>query len=152
MTLRQAAIGTLDFGESITFVAGRLTASLGEAEAATVEGLCPPAESYALQWGELLAIFDGFSSDAVFVSYRYEDIGGDRELGLTTLSGLALGDTVAELKSIYSQFTVAFETIDSTDYFRLLDGAELLLWGPVSSTDDDGIVEGIYSPSPCDDV
>ncbi len=152
LTLRQAAIGPIDFGDSITFAAGRLTASLGEAENATVDDLCSPAESYALQWGELLAIFDGFRSDAALVSYRYEDLGSDRQLGLTTLSGLALGDTVAELKAIYARFTIAFETIEGKDHFRLLDGSELLLWGPVSSTADDGVVEGIYSPSPCEDA
>ena len=112
--------------------------------------MCGPEEGYWLQWGELQATFDGFEAGSVFVSYRYEDVGLETSLGLATLSGLSLGDTVATLKQIYSGFTIAFEVIDGRDHFRLLDGAELLLWGPVSSTNDDGLVEGIYSPSPCD--
>ena len=150
LTLKAAAIGPLDFGITIEAAAGALTASLGEAEASGVDGLCPPEESYFLQWGELKAIFDGFDPASTFVSYRYEDVGSGTELGLATLSGLELGDTVADLKAIYSAFTIAFEVIDGEDHFRLLDGGELLLWGPVTSSDDAGIVVGIYSPSPCD--
>jgi hypothetical protein len=149
LTLRAAAIGPLDIGEPIEDVAGRLTASLGEAEAAGVDGVCPPEESYWLQWGDLLAIFDSSEPDGTFVSYRYEDIGSDTHLGLTTLSGLELGDTVADLQQIYGQFTITFEVIDGHDYFRLVDGGELLLWGPVTGTDSDDLVEGIYSPTPC---
>lgn len=151
LTLKAAAIGPLDFGIATEEAAGRLTASLGEAESSGIDGLCPPDESYYLQWGELKAIFDGAEPDATFVSYRYEDVGSDTELGLATLSGLELGDTVADLKRIYSSFTITFEVIDGQDHFRLLDGGELLLWGPVTSSDDAGIVVGIYSPTRCDD-
>lgn len=150
LTLKAAGIGPLEFGLTIEEAAGRLTASLGEAETAGVEGLCPPDESYFLQWGELVAIFDGFDPDSLFVSYRYEDVGSDTELGLATLSGLQLGDTVAELKQIYSTFTITFEVIEGQDHFRLLDGGELLLWGPVTSDEDSGLILGIYSPTACD--
>lgn len=149
LTLRAAGIGPIDIGSGVGQVAGRLTASLGEAEASGTDGLCEPGEAYWLQWGELRAIFDGFGSGATFVSYRYEDIGSETSLGLTTLSGLALGDTVQDLQDIYSSFTITFEVIDGRDVFRLVDGSELLLWGPVTSTEPDGLVTGIYSPGPC---
>jgi len=55
-----------------------------------------------------------------------------------------------DLQRIYSQFTITFEVIEGKDHFRLVDGGDLLLWGPVSSTEADGTIEGIYSPSPCD--
>jgi len=151
LTLKAAAIGPLDFGITTDEAAGRLTASLGEAESSGIDGLCPPQESYFLQWGELKAIFDGSEPDSSFVSYRYEDVGSDTELRLATLSGLELGDTVADLKQIYSSFTIAFEVIEGQDHFRLLDAGELLLWGPVTSSNDAGTVLGIYSPTPCDD-
>lgn len=151
LTLKAAAIGPLDFGMTTEEAAGRLTASLGEAEGSGIDDLCPPQESYFLQWGELKAIFDGFEADSSFVSYRYEDVGSDTDLGLATLSGLELGDTVADLKQIYSSFTITFEVIDGQDHFRLLDGGELLLWGPVTSSDNAGIVLGIFSPTQCND-
>ncbi len=150
LTLRAAGIGPIDFGSPIGDVAGALGATLGEASGSGDDDLCPPAESYWLQWSDLRVIFDGFGDDAVFVSYRFEDVGAGEPLGLSTLSGLTVGDTVADLAEIYSQFTITFELIDGVDHFRLQDGGELLLWGPVSSTELDGIVEGIYSPSPCE--
>jgi hypothetical protein len=151
LTLRAAGIGPIDIGSPIAEVAGALGATFGEATASGDDDLCPPAESYWLQWSDLRVIFDGFGTDATFVSYRYEDVGAAGEpLGLSTLSGLTVGDTVADLGQIYSQFTITFELIDGVDHFRLLDGGELLLWGPVSSTEPEGIVEGIYSPSPCE--
>ena len=151
LTLKQAAIGPIEMGAPIDDVAGALAASLGEATASGIDGLCPPDESYWLAFGQLTAIFDGFDSDSVFVAYRYDEPEGtDEELGLKTLSGIAIGDTVEDLIDTYTQFTISFEIIDSKDYFRLSDGGELLLWGPVSSIDPAGLIEGIYSPTACD--
>jgi len=151
LTLKQAAIGPIDIGAPIDEVAGALAASIGEATASGIDNLCPPDESYWLAFGQLTAIFDGFDSDSVFVSYRYDEPEGtDEELGLKTLSGIAIGDTVEDLIDTYTQFTISFEIIDSKDYFRLSDGGELLLWGPVSSIDPAGLIEGIYSPTACD--
>lgn len=151
LTLKASSIGPLEFGSPIGDVAGQLTMTAGEAQEAGIDGTCGPEEGYWLQFGALRALFDGWEDDSTFVSYRYEEVGTGPDLGLTTLSGLALGDTVADLKAIYgSSYTISFELIDSKDHFRLSDGGELLLWGPVSGTEDDGIIEGIYSPSPCD--
>ena len=151
LTLKQSAIGPIDIGMPIADVAGALTASLGEATASGIDGLCPPDESYWLRFGQLTAIFDGFESSSVFVSYRYDEPEGtDSELGLRTPSGIGIGDTVEDLINTYTQFTISFEIIDSKDYFRLSDGGELLLWGPVSSVDPAGLIEGIYSPTQCD--
>jgi len=149
LTLRAEGIGPLDFGGSITNTAGSLVASLGEAVASGIDGLCPDDEAYWLQWGDLLAIFSGYDADATFVSYRYADLDPDGDLGLATLSGLELWDTDTDPTSIYAAYTITFEVIDGKDHFRLIDGGDLLLWGPVSSTDSSGIVEGIYSPSSC---
>ena len=70
---------------------------------------------------------------------------------MTTLSGLALGDTVADLEGIYPGFDITYREVDGALSFVLVrsDGATLL-WGPVSSGDADGTVDGIYSPMPCD--
>ncbi|GMR02966.1 MAG: hypothetical protein BMS9Abin20_1322 [Acidimicrobiia bacterium] len=150
LMLKAAGIGPIDIGAPIGEAAGILTASFGEAEAAGIDGLCPPDESYWLQWGQLTAIFDGSGADSKFVSYRYEEADApNSDLGLTTLSGIALGDTVADLQSTYTFYTISFELIASKDHFRLSDGGELLLWGPVTNTEPTGVVEGIYSPSPC---
>ncbi len=147
LTLKAAGVGPIAFGSPLGEVVPLLTASLGQADAATVEGLCPPQESYALSWGGFMAIFDGWEDDSQFVSYRFAE--SDSAPTLATLSGLEVGDTVADLTSTYSQYTIAFEVVDGIEIFRLVDGGDLLLWGPVSSSDSTGVVEGINSPTPC---
>jgi hypothetical protein len=149
LTLKASGIGELALGATIEDITGRLISSLGAADAAGDADLCPPDESYWLQWGHLRVIFDGYQPGSSFVSYRYEDTGEAASFSLATLSGIELGDTVADLQSIYSSYTVTFEVINDQDHFRLVDGGDLLLWGPVSSTDASGTVLGIYSPSPC---
>ncbi len=148
--LKAGGIGPIDFGAPLPEAAGILVSSLGEAEAAGIDDVCEPGEAYWLQWGPLRAIFDGTDTDATFVSYRYEDTGaGTAAVDLATLSGIRLGDSVEKLRETYVSYTVTFEVIEGADHFRLVDGSDLLLWGPVSSTDPDGTIEGIYSPSSC---
>jgi hypothetical protein len=150
LTLQAAGIGPISFGTPLSEAAGVLVASLGEAEVAGNDDVCVPEEQYWLQWGPLRALFDGTEPDSTFVAYKYEDIGvGTATVNLATLSGIELGDTVQQLQDTYTSYTVTFEVIDAQDYFRLLDGGDLLLWGPVTSTDADGTIIGIYSPSPC---
>ncbi len=150
LTLMAAGIGPIEFGSTLADSSGILVASLGEAEVAGDDDVCFPEEAYWLQWGPLRAIYDGYEPDSQFVSYRYEDLGiGDTTVDLATLSGIQLGDTIEDLQNTYVSYTVTFEVIDAQDYFRLLDGGELLLWGPVTSTDPDGTIIGIYSPTPC---
>ena len=153
LDLKASGIGSIEIGWPIDDAAGALTASLGEADAAGIDGLCPPEESYWLEFGQLTAIFDGYDNTATFVSYKYDEPEeSEIDLGLTTLSGIALGNTDDDLINTYTQYTISFEVIDSKDHFRLSDGGELLLWGPVSSADPEGLIEGIYSPSACDAV
>ncbi len=150
LKMKASGLGPIDIGRSLADVSGQLVASLGPAELAGDADLCQPEEAYWLQWGPLRAIFDGWEPTSTFVGYRYAEAdAGETNVPLTTLSGLRLGDAVAELQATYNFYTVTFEVIEGQDYFRLLDGGELLLWGPVSSTDPTGTVLGIYSPSPC---
>jgi len=149
--LKAAGIGPIALGSSIGEAAGALVASLGEADAAGLDtDLCASHEWYSLRWSDLEAIFDGYADDANFIAYRYETAeSGTPDPILETLSGIRLGDTVEALQSTYGSYTVSFEVIKGKDHFRLLDGGELLLWGPVTSTEQQGTVEGIYSPDPC---
>jgi len=152
-SMKAAGIGPLEFGMPIEEVAGLLGAGFGEAIASGIDRVCPPNETYWLQWGDLMVIFDGSDPGATFVSYRNEisDASGPA-LGFATLSGLKLGDTVADLRSTYPSYTISFDRVDSTTYFNLYEGGDLLLWGPISNPESDGVIEGIYSPSPCPSV
>ncbi len=149
--LKASGIGPITFGSPIGETAGALVAALGEADIAGLDSeLCASGEWYWIEWGDFRAIFDGHADDATFIAYRYEAAGPDTpDPELETLSGIRLGDTVEALQSTYGSYTVSFEVIEGKDHFRLLDGGELLLWGPVTSTEAQGTVEGIYSPDPC---
>ncbi len=149
--LKASGVGPIAIGTPITDAAGALVASLGPAQAAGLDaGLCPGSEWYWLEWGNFRGIFDGYSQDSTFIAYRYEGEGtGTLSPILETLSGIRLGDTVETLQSTYSSYTVSFEVIDGKDHFRLSEGGDLLLWGPITSTEPQGTIEGVYSPDPC---
>jgi len=149
--LKASGIGPIDLGTTIDASAGALVASLGAGDAAGFDtSMCDGTEWYWLTCGDLWGIFDGYDSDATFIAYRYENDGeGAPDPTLETLSGVRLGDTVETLTNTYASYTVSFEVIDGKDHFRLSDGGELLLWGPLSSAEPQGVVEGIYSPDPC---
>jgi len=152
--LRASGIGPIAFGAPVAETAGALVASLGSAQISGFDDqLCASQDWYWITWGDLRAIFDGYDDNAIFIGYRYETTDGQpADPILETLSGIRLGDTVSALQSTYGSYTVSFEIIDGQDHFRLLDGGELLLWGPVSSADPQGTVEGIYSPDPCNET
>jgi hypothetical protein len=151
LTLKAAGIGPIDFGTNISEAAGALVASLGTAQSAGLDpDACPGATWYWLRWDDLLGLFNGYTPAAEFIGFAYEDDGvGEPDPILETLSGLQLGDTVENLQSTYTSYTVSFEIIDGRDYFRLSDGGELLLWGPVTNAEPQGTVQGIYSPDAC---
>lgn len=143
-------IGPLDFGEPADEVIGRLISTFGEPDSYQVLvgslGLCPDDEGIGATWGPLAIV----ATDDVFAGYRLDSFSPDHPAaGLETLSGLQVGDTVAVLRSTYLGLDV--QLIEDELRFELRNGAgQLLLWGPVSSVDDEGVVEGIYSPNPCD--
>jgi Zn-finger nucleic acid-binding protein len=149
--LKASGIGPISIGTPITDAAGSLVASLGPADGAGIDSdLCPGSEWYWLDWGDLRGLFDGYEDDSLFIAYRYETDGeSEPEPTLETLSGIRLGDTVEMLQNTYTSYTVSFEVLEGRDYFRLADGGDLLLWGPVTSTEPLGIIQGIYSPDPC---
>jgi transcriptional regulator with XRE-family HTH domain len=134
---------------------GRLVASLGAPEevgvAGTEHGLCEGDDGRYARWAQLTVIVLGTVADGTFVGYRYQEPSVPTSLiNLATPSGIRLGDDIAALNETYASFTITYETVAGATTFRLFEDAELLLWGPVSSTDDNGRIEGIYSPAACD--
>ena len=71
---------------------------------------------------------------------------------ITSRSGLAVGDTISRINAIYTQSGLGFVEIEGIPHFVLLRSTDsaTLLWGPVTGTDDDGVILGIYSPRSCD--
>ena len=136
---------------------GRLVASLGQPdsmeEAGTELGLCEGDEGVAYSWDGFKAIFQTEGDVEVLVGYRLEQTESDHPTqAIRTRSGLQVGDTIDRLESIYLQSGLGFVEVNGSDHFVLLRSSDnaTLLWGPVSSPDGAGVVEGIYSPHACD--
>jgi hypothetical protein len=154
LKLRAGGIGPIDVGAPADEAIGRLVASLGQPDetgAAGAElGVCPDEVGRFARWAGFTAIVSGRFDDGVFVGYRFaEQAIPTYHLDLATPSGIRLGDTVADLNTTYAAYQIDYVTTDGTTVFRLSDADGLLLWGPVSSTEDSGRIEGIFSPDSC---
>ena len=156
LTLGAFALGPLAFNDDAPYL-GRLVASLGQPdgriEGDTDLGLCEGDVGVAYTWDGLTAIFRVDGDEELFAGYRLDATDSDHPTqSITSRSGLEVSHTVATLDAIYLQSGLAFEEIDGVQHFLLLRSSDnaTLLWGPVTSSESDGIVEGIYSPQICD--
>ncbi|NIA26348.1 MAG: hypothetical protein GWP04_12450 [Gammaproteobacteria bacterium] len=151
-------IGDLRFGDPSEEVAGVLAATFGRpdfgapAEPGTDHpGVCPGSASSVLRWGILEITF----SDGAFAGYRLDARLGDQDSAtaeLRTASGLQVGATVSTLETIYRSYHIVYDqTPDFGPEFSLQrSNGDELIWGPLTSTDPDGVVLGVYSPTACD--
>ncbi len=162
LRLAANAIGPIGFGAPAPQALGRLVSSLGEPTTDTGDfvssgemGTCPGDTIRVATWGPLAAVAIPGGDGQVLGGFRLDlALGGleTRAATISTLSGLRAGDTVEEMQTIYEDFTIDF--IEEPDLglifeLRRANEADLLLWGPVTSDEPDGIVTGIFSPDPC---
>lgn len=154
LKLRSGGIGPIDFGTPADDAIGRLVASLGEPDetgaAGEDFGLCEGEEGRFARWAGFTAVVSGLFDDGTFAGYRFDEQAVPTyHLGLATPSGIRLGDSVATLESTYAAYQIDYTTIGGTEVFLLSDADGLLLWGPVTSSEESGRVDGIYSPDSC---
>ena len=160
LTLAVDAIGPILLGESAEDAIGQLIASLGEPDedsgpvrSSGDYGSCDGATERIVRFGALVAIVVVDPNGAeTFGGYRLDlNYGGlqSATVNIETLSGLKVGNSIAQLESIYERFDVKILTdAELGDVFELRNSnGVLLLWGPVSELN--GFVRGIYSPDAC---
>jgi hypothetical protein len=162
--MKASALGPLEFGRDSDEVLGRLAATYGQPTDDTgffvgdgTFGECPGDSVRIVSWGPLRIASVGPEGTADFVSYRLDlSYGGitSPTTDIATLSGLRVGQTVADLKSIYSGFAIEFVVNDDIGglvfELRETQAGDILLWGPVDSQADDALVTGIYSKDHCE--
>lgn len=151
------ALGPFDFELDAAEPLGRLVATFGQpdtvAAADATWGLCEGDTGRVVQWGPLAVITAVVDGQELLGGYRLmapADTSGHPAASLTTLSGIALGDSVTRLREIYANSTIDYPvTVDGATVYRLLRSSDdrVLLWGPVTG---DEIIAGIYSPRVCD--
>lgn len=154
LTLHSGGVGPIEIGTPAPDAVGRLIASLGTPEEVAIageeHGLCAGEDGRLVRWVGLTAIVSGTLGSGTFVGYRYEEpTVPTSHLDLATPSGIRLGDAISTLNEVYATYSISYESSGDAATFSLSDGAELLLWGPVSSIEGNGRVEGIYSPPAC---
>lgn len=155
-------IGRLEMGGDGDEVLGRMVSTFGEPTEDTgfqvgsgSFGECAGDPVRVVRWGPLNIVVVGEPGDNIFASYRMDlRYGGitSPTTDIETRSGLRVGDSVGQLKEIYSGFAIEFVVDPNAGLvFELREqlGSDLLLWGPVESQDDDALVTGIYSPDSC---
>ncbi len=154
LTLKSGGIGPIAFGDPADEALGRLVSSIGEPSetgAAGEElGLCEGDDGRFARWDGLTAVVSGTIADGTFVGYRFDTVAvPTMQLDLSTPSGLRVGDSVKTLNEIYKSYRIDYVSAAGTDLFQLSDGDGLLLWGPVTSIEPTGRVDGIYAPDAC---
>jgi len=164
LKLQTGGLGSLDLGGDAADAVGRLTATLGTATSDTGPivstgeyGACEGGTVRIIKFGALavVVIIDDNGTET-FAGYRldlnYDGAVTSTAAELETLSGLQVGNNVADLRETYSAYDVQIVT-DPT-YGRVFElrgnSGNLLLWGPVSDSGNEGtdIVMGIYSADP----
>ena len=160
LTLSVVGIGPLQLGSNADRVLGALAASLGQPDfdsgpvTGGAHGTCPEGTFRVVQWGPLGVISRLEDGTETFDSYRVDlrvPDSTDQTPQLQTLSGFAAGSTTAELEEIYaSGFRVTYTDHPvQGEIFELSSGQGFLLWGPITTSNEDGIVQGIFSPETC---
>lgn len=159
-TLSILGIGDLHFGDPAGGVFGVLAASLGQPEfdsgpvTGGAHGTCFEGTFRLVRFGPLTVIsrFDGDAEtfDSFRIDIRDPEAVGPAA-GLQTLSGFRAGATIAEFEAIYIPgFRISYTTHPvEGDIYELSSNQGLLLWGPITSPEDDGVVLGIFSPDTC---
>ncbi|MEN8114019.1 MAG: hypothetical protein ABFS21_06490 [Actinomycetota bacterium] len=152
----------LAFGDPANISIGRLVSSFGEPDEDTKWqistgewGVCTGELERVVRFGPFAAIVTTDGTTEVFNGYR-QDIsftGLDSDaMELETLSGLKAGDSIERLEKIYATEEVTFSDhplVGQTFELRGSDSGQLLLWGPVTGTEPENKVVGIYSPDVC---
>ena len=163
LTLEVAAVGPLEFGTPAADSIGRLVTSLGEPDqddgpvvSTGAFGTCQGDIERIVRWGPFVAIVTvGADGTETFAGYRLDFSYGDLNspaTDLATLSGVKAGDPVLRLEQVYEAFDLRYEVdADLGNTFQLYsrNSGALLLWGPVTSSESNGIVLGIYAPDVC---
>ncbi|MGI9665806.1 MAG: hypothetical protein ACR2N2_01725 [Acidimicrobiia bacterium] len=162
MRVNDNDIKDIVFGDDDDTAIGRFVASFGEPTVDTgwqvstgQYGVCAGDLERVVIFGPYAAIVTKPGGQEIYNGYRHDLTFGDLtnpSADLETLSGLAIGDTVADLNSIYAGEAVTFSTDPKLGQIYEVRGStsgSLLLWGPVEGPNDEDRVIGIYAPDIC---
>jgi len=162
MRVNDNDIKDIVFGDDAATAIGRFVASFGEPTEDTgwqvstgQYGVCAGDLERVVLFGPYAAIVTKPGGQEIYDGYRQDLTYGDLSnpaADLETLSGLKIGDTVADLNATYAGEKVTFSTDPKLGEIYEVRGStsgSLLLWGPVEGENDTDRVIGIYAPDVC---
>lgn len=160
LRLSVLGIGPLEFGDPADVVLGVLASSLGQPDfdSGPIEGgdlgTCEQGSFRVVRWGALEIVTRVGETEETFDAFKI-DLRGVDDPGpsaeLPTLSGFVAGRTIEEFETVYVPgFRVAYLTdVEEGLVYELSSAQGLLLWGPITSSDPTGVVQGIFSFGAC---
>ncbi len=163
LLLFETGIGDLEFGRDGIEAVGRLVATLGQPtfDSGVVPapddagGICPGQLQRQVRWGSL-SVYNSVGEDGteVLASVRMRAVDAlDPDPGVegATLSGLQLGDTVADMRSIYDGFLIDVAPGEEGSVWEVRAGSDgrLLVWGTAAGTEGTDTVTSIASSLRC---
>lgn len=168
LKMRTDGLGVMDndikdivFGMEADLAIGRLVASFGQPtdtgwQTSTDQwGVCAGELERVLTFETFAAIVTKAGGKEVFSGYRNDLSFGDINAApatMETLSGLKIGNSVGDLKNIYSNQVVTFGSdakLGPTYTVTSAATGAVLLWGPVQGEADSDRIVGIYAPDVC---
>ena len=162
MRVNDNDIPDIVFGTEAATAIGRFVAAFGSPSEDTgwqvstgQFGVCAGDLERVVIFGPYAAIVTKPGGQEIYNGYRDDLSYGNPDnaaAGLETLSGLRIGDTVADLRSIYGGEDITFGTDAALGDIYEVRGSTtgtLLLWGPVQGSEDDDRITGIYAEDVC---
>ncbi|MGI9528840.1 MAG: hypothetical protein ACR2NG_03950 [Acidimicrobiia bacterium] len=162
MRVNDNDIPDIVFGTDADTAIGRFVAAFGTPSEDTgwqqstgQYGVCAGDLERVVIFGPYAAIVTKPGGEEIYNGYRNDLAFGNPDnpaAGLETLSGLRIGDTVADLRSIYGSEDITFSTDAALGDIYEVRGSStgtLLLWGPVQGSADDDRITGIYAEDVC---
>jgi hypothetical protein len=162
MRVNDNDIPDIVFGTDAETAIGRFVAAFGTPSEDTgwqvstgQFGVCAGDLERVVIFGPYAAIVTKPGGEEIYNGYRDDLAYGNPDnpaAGLETLSALRIGDTVADLRSIYGGEDITFGTDAALGDIYEVRGSTtgtLLLWGPVQGSADDDRITGIYAEDVC---
>ena len=162
LRLDEDGLGVLDFGSDGTETVGRLVATFGQPDADTGVraapaeaggGFCEGELQRQVRWGSLsvyLSVADDGSQTMASAQVDAADATDpDPGASIESLSGLGVGDTVADLRTVYDGFDI--EVSGGVWDLRAGSDGRLLLWGTTSggASDAENVLTSLRSSLRC---
>jgi hypothetical protein len=160
LAMTEAGLGSIRFGTDADEAIAQLVSVLGDPSEDTgwsaAFETCPGPEVRIVRWVSLQAFFTNGATDWApqdtehFFHYGNSiTAGGGEVLDLQTLAGIAVGDSIAELKAAYGDAVAVSDDPLFGPLWEVSVGGAGALWGTAGTAADTGLIDSINGGPGC---